>query len=276
MPELPEVEEVRRTLAPCLLRQTVVRVQVRHPKYVRAGRAAQPTPLAVLCGQSVEAIRRHGKKLFVHFGKGDVLVLHLGMSGRISCVKPGRKLQPHTHLCLTLDSGQEIRMMDPRRFGGVWYYTSATEAHEAEVDGCMGVDALDLECEHLAHWRSARGRLKARLLGQRDVAGLGNIYVDEALWMAQLHPRQRVCRIRDPQLEALVAAIRGVLHSSIALGGTTLKDYRNVRQQAGTFARQLRAYGRAGQPCARCGQKLTGCAVAGRTTVYCSHCQKCR
>jgi formamidopyrimidine-DNA glycosylase len=147
---------------------------------------------------------------------------------------------------------------------------------EARELAALGPDALALTVEHLAHWRKAKGRLKHRLLSQKDVAGLGNIYVDEALWLAQLHPLQRVDRIPPDRLAALVAAIRTVLENSIRSGGTTLRDYRNVADQPGQFARQLQAYGRAHLPCFRCGAALKTAQIAGRTTVFCATCQRRR
>jgi formamidopyrimidine-DNA glycosylase len=147
---------------------------------------------------------------------------------------------------------------------------------KAEVEDQLGPDALALTIEHLAHWKNSKGRLKHRLLSQRDVAGLGNIYVDEALWMSKLHPLQIVSRIKPETVAELVAAIHQVLNWSINSGGTTLRDYRNVADQPGDFARQLQAYGRAGLPCNRCKKPLQQAQIATRTTVFCPVCQKQR
>jgi formamidopyrimidine-DNA glycosylase len=197
------------------------------------------------------------------------------MSGRIDCVPSQTPVEKHTHVTITLKTNTQIRFRDPRRFGGIWYYPTLNQALDSETKN-LGKDALDLTPRDLARWRKTRGRAKQRLLSQKDVAGLGNIYVDEALWQSQIHPRQLVSRIPPHKIEALVNAILTVLRKSITSGGTTLRDYRNVSDQPGQFARRLLAYGRAGKPCKRCGTPLKSTQVATRTTVFCPRCQKCR
>lgn len=271
MPELPEVEEVRRSLEPHLLHVPIASVQI-----LRRDFLTPPTaPLKKLVGHAFTRTLRHGKKLFLITDDGQTLLIHLGMSGRVDCVPTAAAIPKHTHIVLTLSSGTDVRLRDPRRFGGAWYYPTLPDAQARELKN-LGPDALDLALEHLGHWRRTRGRLKHRLLSQKDVAGLGNIYVDEALWLAQLHPLQRVDRIPPDRLRALVAAIHTVLRNSIRSGGTTLRDYRNVADQPGQFARQLQAYGRAHLPCFRCGKPLKSAQIAGRTTVFCATCQRRR
>ena len=270
MPELPEVQEVRRTLEPFMLNVKIVDVKISRKSYIRSGAAS----LGNLIGRHVHQTVRHGKKLFCIFDDGQVLLIHLGMSGRIDCCDPETPLAPHTHFSMLLASGMEFRMQDPRRFGGLWYYPDWADAEKAEITGKMGVDALELTASHLAPWRTMHSRLKAHLLSQRTVAGLGNIYVDESLWLAQLHPLQVLCNIRPRHHAVLADAIHAVLNKSISMGGTTLRDYRNVAQQPGRFARSLCVYGRGGLPCLRCGATLTSKVIGGRTTVYCVRCQK--
>jgi formamidopyrimidine-DNA glycosylase len=231
------------------------------------------------------------------------------MSGRIDCVPATIPIPIHTHIILELEqsstaplgchgsaqfadpcltgvleafasrhrdaSKTHVRLRDPRRFGGLWYYPTLEQATAAQTAN-LGIDALALTASHLAHWHRTKARLKQRLLSQKDIAGLGNIYIDEALWLARLHPRQRLDRISPAQLSALVKAIRKILTRSIRLGGTTLRDYRNVSDQPGRFAQRLLAYGRAGKPCSRCGTTLQSIQIAARTTVLCPLCQKCR
>jgi formamidopyrimidine-DNA glycosylase len=273
MPELPEVEEVRRSLEPHVLDVRIVGVRaVRRDFLVESG-----GKVATVVGQAVGRTVRHGKKLFCVMGEGGAtLLFHLGMSGRIDAVPAGEKVLKHTHFVLELAGGMEVRFRDPRRFGGVWFYPSLEAALKKEVKGKMGPDALELKKEDLAHWKKTRGRIKQRLLGQKDVAGLGNIYVDEALWMCGVHPLQRVSRIKAEKVEELVGAIGKVLRQSIEMGGTTLRDYRNVADQPGRFAMELRAYGRGGLACGRCGTAMRQMVVAGRTTVFCGHCQRQR
>ncbi len=272
MPELPEVEEVRRTLEPVVLNVPVRSITVYHKNYVRLGGKT----ISRLAGRYVCRTLRHGKKLFCLFDDGQILLFHLGMSGRISCCRPDERQRPHTHLTILLASGYEIRMEDPRRFGGVWHYASWTKAQAAEIAGVLGVDALELEPRHLAAWRTSRARLKSALLSQRTVAGLGNIYVDESLWLAHLHPLQMLNRIPAEHYPELIHAIRSVLNKSIGMGGTTLRDYRNVAQQKGQFATSLCVYGRGGLPCLRCGTTLASRGISGRTTVFCPKCQRRR
>jgi len=271
VPELPEVEEVRRTLEPFILGKRVAGVSVRRADVVTPVRA----PLRGLVGRRFAGTFRHGKKLFVEAEDSQTLLFHLGMSGRIDCVAAAEPVGAHTHVIIHMQDGRDVRFRDPRRFGGVWYFATRAEAVEKET-GKLGPDALQCRVEDFAHWRTTRGRLKMRLLSQRDIAGLGNIYVDEALWQAQLHPMQRVGRIKPEQLERMVEAILDVLGRSIASGGTTLRDYRNVANQPGAFALQLRAYGRAGLPCLRCDTVMRSSTTAGRTTVFCPQCQKQR
>lgn len=272
MPELPEVEEVRRTLEPVVIGAVVVRVRLVRRDYLTPPRA----PLVRLKGRTIVATHRHGKKLFCRCDDGQTLMFHLGMSGRLESFPSHLPLPPHTHFIIDLNSGLQIRMRDPRRFGGVWYYPSFEKACAEEIQGVLGVDALHLTAAHFNHWSTAHGRLKARLLGQRDVAGLGNIYVDEALWLCGLSPLTLVRRLSPQHIEQLVKAIHLVLNKSLSAGGTTLRDYRNAAGQPGGFAASLQVYGRGGRPCFRCGDNLKMLVVAGRTTVYCRHCQKSR
>ena len=270
MPELPEVQEVRRTLEPFVLNVAIVGVTVLRKSYIRAGAGT----VFALVGRKIHRTLRHGKKLFCIFDDGQVLLIHLGMSGCIDCCKPDVPRRPHTHFSMRLATGFEFRMEDPRRFGGLWHYSSWALAEKSEITGKMGVDALDVTASHFAAWCNMRGRLKANLLSQRTVAGLGTIYVDESLWLARLHPLQVLENIREKHKVSLAGAIRTVLNKSITMGGTTLRDYRNVAQQKGQFAQSLCVYGRAGLPCLRCGSKLISKVISGRTTVFCGQCQR--
>lgn len=270
MPELPEVEEVRRSLEPHLLNVPIAAVRVLRRNFVCVGCGK----IAGLAGHKMLRTHRHGKKLFLIADDGQTLHLHLGMSGRVDVVPHDSPMRKHTHVVLELANGIDVRSCDPRRFGGIWFYRTFEQAHAAHLARGLGVDALELTTEDFRHWGKTRGFLKARLLSQKDVAGLGNIYVDEALWAAQLHPLQRLHRINAAGIDRLVQEILAVLRRSISVGGTTLRDYRNVSDQPGAFVRELKVYGRAGQPCRRCGAALKSATIAGRTTVFCPSCQK--
>jgi formamidopyrimidine-DNA glycosylase len=275
MPELPEVEEVRRSLEPHLLGIPVRATEVLRADFV----TPFPPPLDQLVGHAFSRTHRHGKKLFLiaDTARAQTLLIHLGLSGRVDWGPAAAPVQKHTHVILHLANGADVRFRDPRRFGGLWYYPTFDAALAAET-AALGPDALTLTPDHLAHWRAHRlkGRLKHRLLSQQDVAGLGNIYVDEALFLARLHPLQYVSRIREEAIRTLVDAILQVLTQSIRSGGTTLRDYRNVSNQPGAFARQLQCYGRAEKPCLRCGTPLRSAIIATRTTTFCPICQRCR
>jgi len=273
MPELPEVEEVRRTLEPFIVGVKVVGARVVREDFVtvqgEGGKGMQG-----LVGKRFVKTWRHGKKLFCVAEDAQTLVIHLGMSGRVDCLPGAAAVAKHTHVVMSMESGIEVRLRDPRRFGGLWYYATLAEARAVELAG-LGKDALEIEVgDLLERWKGEKGKLKPRLLSQKDVAGLGNIYVDEALWLARLHPLQRVGRISAGQVEVLVGAIGKVLRESIEMGGTTLRDYRNAADEAGEFGRKLQAYGRGGQPCLRCGEELRSAVIGGRTTVFCPRCQK--
>lgn len=274
MPELPEVEEVRRSLEPAILGRTIAAIPALRRDYL----TPHDAPLQGVIGRTFVGTRRHGKKLFCLLDDGQTLLFHLGMTGFIEVVAPDHAPEPHTHVTLALDDGRELRMSDPRRFGGLWYYPALAAAWAAEVEGHMGPDALGLRVADLAGWAKAprAARLKPRLMNQRDVAGLGNIYADESLWLARLHPLQTVRRLRRDEVARLVAAIRALLRRSIRCGGTTIRDYRNARREPGAFARRLHAYGRGGQPCHRCATSLSQVTIGGRTTVWCPTCQRRR
>jgi len=273
MPELPEVEEVRRTLEPFLLGQEIRAIEILRPDFLQPKNA----PLASLTNRHFSRTHRHGKKLFLITPEptDTTLVLHLGMSGRVDCVPSDSPIPKHTHILFSLTNGHDVRLRDPRRFGGLTFYPTLQKALAAETQN-LGPDALTITPADLAHWKQSRARLKQRLLSQKDIAGLGNIYVDEALWAAKLHPQQQLRRLTPKQIATLVHEIHAVLNRSLASGGTTLRDYRNVSNQPGQFAKKLNAYGRAGQPCPRCRTTLKSIQITARTTVFCPTCQKRR
>ena len=271
MPELPEVEGVRRSLEPHLLGSAITAIHLHRDDFLLPC-GYQPRQLI---GLAFTQTHRHGKKLFCSVGDGPTLLVHLGMSGRVDCVPLAAPVLSHTHVTVNLANGLSVRFRDPRRFGGLWLYDTRAHALEAQT-AALGPDALTLTRAHLAHFAHSTGRLKARLLSQRDVAGLGNIYVDESLWMTGLHPLQLVRRIPPDALAKLIGNIRLVLRRSIRAGGTSFRSYRNALDEPGAFLRKLQVYGRGGKPCLRCGQVLQILTVAGRTTVVCPRCQKRR
>lgn len=272
MPELPEVEAVRRTLIGTIDGRRIEGVRVLRRDYFRR----MVFPAERLRGRTLQTIDRHGKRLFWQFDTDVCMVSHLGMSGRITLRALGDACLAHTHLIIAFAGGIHLHFSDPRRFGGVWLYNRGIDAIVEHVQGRMGVDALSLRETDLTTWSRKATCLKAELLNQKTVAGLGNIYIDEALWMAQLHPLQKVRRLGPESLERLVACIGQVLRASLDRGGTTLRDYRDAKANRGGFAESLAVYGKAGQPCRRCGTVLKGLIVAQRSTVVCPKCQSLR
>jgi formamidopyrimidine-DNA glycosylase len=297
VPELPEVETIRRGLLPKLKGRSIVRAEVRLKKQVRG--MAAPAFEKALAGRRILGLERRAKFLFFVLDSGWTLLGHLGMSGQISywdhrkpdsdrfVVSPLTGLQRtpqqhavdrHTHVLLHLDQGDRVQYRDTRQFGYLRLLPSASVPALPSI-ARLGLEPLGPGFSWEAFSRALarrRGGLKALLLGQAAVVGLGNIYSDEACHRAGLHPRQKVERLKEPQRRALFEAIPAVLLQALDNGGTTLMDYRTADGQHGLNQDRLQAYGRAGEPCLRCGRALKKTQVSQRTTVYCPHCQHLR
>lgn len=276
MPELPEVETVRRDLEPALAgtRVTAVWTSGKPLRLLRPVDAAALARAAV--GHRVEAVRRRAKYLLVDLDGDDSVVVHLGMSGQLR-VMPGATPRPaHTHVALALDGGRELRFIDPRRFGLVAVVRRGDEEALPEL-AILGRDplapALDGAALH-AMTRGARCAIKSFLLDQRRVAGVGNIYACEALFEARIHPGTLAGRLSRARAEALAAAVVRVLERGIANRGTTLRDYVDVAGEAGANQRELRVYGREGEACPRRdGGRIRRVTTQARGTFYCPRCQ---
>ena len=294
MPELPEVETVRRGLEPVLVGQRIVRVEQRRPDL----RIPFPENFGKrLTGRTVETLTRRAKYLLAHLDDGAVLIVHLGMSGRVSITGQGKKKDQlgefthnqgdrgaHDHVVLRLASGIDIVYNDPRRFGLMDLATSAGLAnHPLLAD--LGVEPLgpDLTPAHLArHAAGRRSDLKSFLLDQRIVAGLGNIYVCEALFRTRLNPARDAACLATPtgkpnaRTSALIPHIQAVLAEAIEAGGSTLRDYQQTDGSMGYFQHRFHVYGREGEPCMTpaCRGKVRRNVQAGRSTFYCPVCQR--
>ncbi|MBL4813333.1 MAG: bifunctional DNA-formamidopyrimidine glycosylase/DNA-(apurinic or apyrimidinic site) lyase [Rhodobacteraceae bacterium] len=276
MPELPEVETVRRGLIPFMEGKTIISADVR-----RAGlRWPFPEHLAErLSGKRVEALRRRSKYLLVDLDSGETLLVHLGMSGRIVIVLPGDEAEPgkHDHVEWVMQDSTRIALNDARRFGAMDLHpTAALEAHRFLA--ALGPEPLGntFHAGYL-HERFAgrKTTIKAALLDQRIVAGLGNIYVSEALHRAAIDPRRAAGKINMTQIEALVSTVRDVLNEAIAAGGATLRDHRQPSGELGYFQHAFKVYDRAGQPCSLlgCGGEIERIVQSGRLTFFCPRCQ---
>ncbi|MBL8763482.1 MAG: bifunctional DNA-formamidopyrimidine glycosylase/DNA-(apurinic or apyrimidinic site) lyase [Phycisphaerae bacterium] len=275
MPELPEVERVVRSLRPHALGAVVHAVRL-----LRRDICEGPsTPADLLEGDSIAAVSRRGKLMSIHGRSGRVLCVHLGMTGQLTIRNeaPDPRRETHVHAVWTLARARVVRWLvfrDPRRFGGLWTFPSA-ERFVAERLGELGPDALETTAARLSdRLRGSRRAVKAALLDQSVLAGVGNIYADEALFEARIRPTRPAARLRAPEFDALARSVRAVLARAIEAGGSTLRDYLDADGKPGGAARLHRVYGRAGQPCVACAGALKSATVAQRTTVWCPRCQK--
>lgn len=281
MPELPEIEAIRLGLAR-VLPGALLQVRAIGPHDMRArgrGRssrtaAAWITRAQALDGARVAALHRHGKQLAIQADDGRVLVLQLGMSGQVRTDRDAPAAHRHLEWTVRPRRGAAFTLCfrDPRRFGGVSWWRSL-EALRAEGWADLGPDALAIDGPLLAARLAGIRAIKAALLDQSVLAGVGNIYADEALFAAGIHPKRRARSIRPDECVRLARALRDVLARAVRSNGSTLRDHVGVGGDPGAAQHAHRAYGRAGQPCTRCGEPMRTAQVAGRTTVWCEGCQ---
>ncbi|MGQ9921604.1 MAG: bifunctional DNA-formamidopyrimidine glycosylase/DNA-(apurinic or apyrimidinic site) lyase [Desulfobacca sp.] len=270
MPELPEVEVIRRGLAKKLIGQTFREVQ-RNDKRLR--RQSEAEALAGLVGRTVRRLTRRGKYLLIHLDDGQTLLVHLGMTGRLLLLPAACPLPPHVHLLLTCASGQRLAYQDVRRFGQVILYPAGVVPEELRQ---LGLEPWSrrLTPEWLAQQAANRTRpIKNLLLDGRLIAGIGNIYASEILFAVGLHPEQPAGQLSLSQWQALLQACRRILAQAIRAGGTTIANFSDCEGQAGLFAVQLQVYGRAGKPCPVCSTPIQRLVMAGRSTYWCPRCQ---
>ncbi|MGD0946811.1 MAG: bifunctional DNA-formamidopyrimidine glycosylase/DNA-(apurinic or apyrimidinic site) lyase [Candidatus Binatia bacterium] len=269
MPELPEVETVRRSLLPIIGRR-VEAVEVIESRLRR--RVAQNFALR-LTGCTIEAIERRGKYLLFHLSAGEYLLAHLGMTGALLLQPVGTPPQRHDHVRFRLSGGVQLTYNDPRRFGLLRAGTLNELAELANV----GPDPLahDFSVDQLTALARGRKRpVKNLLMDQRALGGIGNIYASEILFRAGIRPSRPARRLTRRELSALLAATRAVLRSAIRHGGSSISDYRDSEGRTGYFQLRLRVYDRAGQPCLGCGTPVRHTVHAGRSSFYCPKCQK--
>jgi formamidopyrimidine-DNA glycosylase len=280
VPELPEVETVRRGLAPVLVGRVIARAEVRRPDL----RWPFPPGLGQrLAGARVERLGRRSKYLLAELAGGETLILHLGMTGRllVSGAQVGRfrhahaAPEAHDHLILHLDGGGRVTFNDARRFGSVDLWPTAGLGEHRLLAG-LGPEPLGNGFGGAYLFGRLAGRkapVKAVLLDQRVVAGLGNIYACEALWRARLSPLRRAREITAAEADTLAAAVRAVLEEAIAAGGSSLRDYRHADGELGSFQHAFAVYAREGTPCPRCGAAILRTVQSGRSSFWCPGCQ---
>jgi formamidopyrimidine-DNA glycosylase len=276
VPELPEVEVVRRGLERGVAGRTVAEVDVSHPRAIRRHLAGAADFAAQLRGRRFEGARRRGKYLWLPLDSGDAVLAHLGMSGQLLVVAPERPAAPHQHVRVGFtDGGPELRFIDQRTFGGLAVIPDGAElpapiAHIAR-------DPLDPEFDEAAFTETLRRRrtgIKRALLDQTLVSGIGNIYADEALWRARLHYARPTETLTRPEVARLLAAAREVLVEALGAGGTSFDTlYVNVNGESGYFDRSLNVYGQADEPCPRCGTPIRRDPFMNRSSYSCPRCQ---
>jgi len=271
MPELPEVETTRRGIAPHISGQIVREVVVRN----RRLRWPVPARLArELPGQTIRSVERRGKYLLLRCAKGTVII-HLGMSGSLRIVPAATAPGSYDHVDLVLANGNCLRLRDARRFGAMLWTSADPLRHKLLKD--LGPEPLADELNGDYLYERSRGRgiaVKLFLMDSRIVAGLGNIYVNEALFRAGIHPLRAAGRISRARYRRLAQAIKRVLRAALRAGGTTLRDFASADGRPGYFKLKLRVYGRAGLPCTACGRALHRLRQGQRSTYYCRYCQR--
>ena len=271
MPELPEVETICRGIAPHIVGQTIKLALVRQPKL----RWSVPKTLAVdLAGLTVRSVTRRAKYLLLTTNGGTLLV-HLGMSGSLRIVTSEQAAAKHDHVDIVFTDGLVLRYNDPRRFGAIVWTVDAVNEHKLLKD--LGVEPLEEACTGELLFQLSRKRkvpIKSFIMNSHIVVGVGNIYANEALFMAGILPTRHAETLSLEDCQRLVECIRVVLRHAIEQGGTTLRDFVNESGKAGYFQQQLRVYGRAGLPCVNCEQSLQEIRLANRSTVFCCVCQK--
>ena len=291
MPELPEVEHLRRTLTPRLVGKAIVLAALHRRDvlvapgdppggFSRARERERPrryTRADLLMGERVAGLDRRGKRLAIIGASGRALVVQLGMSGSLRWAPAhGRIPTAHRHASWTLDDGSRFAFIDPRRFGGL--RAAPTPADLEACWGELGPDAIETPHRRLAAmlvatFRASRRPIKSALLDQRTIAGCGNIYADEALFEARVHPMTHASDLDGEQVGALTGAMRRAMTRAIEMGGSSIRDYVDASGTRGDASQRHAVYGRAGRPCLRCGATLEHAQVAQRTTVWCPTCQ---
>lgn len=274
MPELPEVETVRRGLEAHVLGRTIKKSIVRDR---RLRRPIDPEHLArSVEGKKIRAIERRAKYLVVRLSGAQTILLHLGMSGRMRIADAKEAVEPHTHVTFALDDGREIRFRDPRRFG-VCEAVAEKDLDLHVLLAELGTEPLSDEFRAETFFERSRGSkkpIKNFIMDGKIMVGVGNIYACESLFLAGLRPKRAAGRVDLPAWQRLIAAIRHVLETAIRAGGTTLNDFAGVEGQSGYFQQDLNVYDRHENPCPKCATPIKRVVLAGRSSFFCPNCQK--
>ncbi len=295
MPELPEVETIARGLRPALLGRQIIKAHVYLPKTPEGEWAHKDTFEQIVTGRVIQEVSRRGKLLLIYFEEEKTqslpseeviigMAFHLKMTGRLFSYSADIQVNKHTRVAFTLQdtkaqktlsTSQSISQLffdDARTFGYVRLF-SRESLQRWPFWAQLGPEPLEITSHDFCLRMRGRRGIKALLLDQHTIAGVGNIYADEALFSAKIHPNTKADDIPQPKLAALHKALQAVLHQSIEECGSSIRDYRDAHGNAGAFQNNFRVYGRSGQDCVACGKALTTAKIAGRTTVFCEHCQ---
>ncbi|HEU5410161.1 MAG TPA: bifunctional DNA-formamidopyrimidine glycosylase/DNA-(apurinic or apyrimidinic site) lyase [Candidatus Acidoferrales bacterium] len=281
MPELPEVETVVRGLQAHLPGRSITGLRLGKTDFIDDPAALEQ----ILPGSRILAVHRHGKFIVVHLEKPPThqtpaesssmrfdFIVHLGMTGNLVVRPAGAPFPPHTHAWISLDNGTELRYTDPRRFGRMLVLP---QNDSAQILGPLGLDPLEATEEQFrTQLRTRRARIKAVLLDQRAFRGMGNIYTDESLWRARIHPARIAANLTREEMARLYRAAQTILREAIRLGGSSISDYVNADGEPGEFQIRHRVYGREGKKCSRCGARIRRIVVAGRSSYFCPRCQR--
>jgi len=271
VPELPEVETIRRCITPAVIGQKVTEVIIRNPNLRWP---VLPTLSDCLREQTISAVERRGKYLLIHCGHGT-LIVHLGMSGRFLLEVVNKPAEKHDHLDLVLSNAKMLRLNDPRRFGCALWTEESPLLHPLLRD--LGPEPLTEDFTGGFLFERSRGRsltVKEFIMNSRIVVGVGNIYANESLFAAKIHPTRPAGRISLQRYNQLATAVKQVLQTAVEQGGTTIRDFCDAAGNAGYFQLELQVYKRAGQPCRICGQPIQTIRQAHRGTFFCRKCQR--
>lgn len=273
MPELPEIESLKRGLAPKLIgsrvaHMTLKRADLRYP--------LPPDLATAFMGRTVLALRRRSKYLLLDFDNAQTLVVHLGMSGRFFFTAAESALDKHDHVLIDLEDGRHLRFRDPRRFG-MMFFCETAKLFENRFFKHLGVEPLETEFSEGFLFDIAKKShtpIKSLLMNAGHVVGVGNIYANEALYLSGVRPTRQAFKITRTEATQLVQNVKLTLSESIAAGGTTFRDYVNADQKPGLYQVHLHVYGREGEPCLRCATIIKRVVQAGRSSFYCPRCQR--
>lgn len=277
MPELPEVETIVRGLRKTLPGRRILAVRLGKTDFMDDPAAIERE----LPGHQIEAVERYGKFLLLRLSAANgatnggaaraSLVVHLGMTGHLAPKSAAQPPAKHTHACFVLDDGRELRYTDARRFGRMGFFPDAALPETLKP---LGADPLEIsEGDFVNRIRMRRARVKALLLDQHFLRGLGNIYADESLWRAKIHPARLGARLTRRRAAKLYQALQEILQRAIRLRGSSISDFVDASGEPGEYQRRHRAYGREGKPCFRCKAFIRRAQVAGRSSYFCPRCQ---